>query len=201
MVLPSSRLATFAVFAALLLLAGVPAAFTQTTTSGTVSVTVLDPSGAAVPDAQLEIRDLSTNVSHKAATGSTGTYSFPNLSFGLYQLTITAKGFQNQVFESVQVQTARDTVIHATLKVGATSETVTVSTSEVPVIEPDSSTISTTIDTKQVVNLPLQGRGMFALSFLVPGWASTAPGSTAGTWNNLPGGAIVSADFDGTQAM
>lgn len=189
------------VMTAFLLITAVPVVRSQTTTSGSVTIAVSDSSGASVPDAQLEIKDLATNVSQRAATGSAGTYTFPNLPFGTYQLTISAKGFQNQVFESVQVQTARDTGIHAVLKIGATTDTITVSTSEAPLVEPGVSVIANTIDTKQVVNLPLQGRGMFALAFLTPGWASTSPGSTGGTWNNLPGGAIVSADFDGTQAI
>jgi hypothetical protein len=187
--------------AALFLVAGAPAAFPQTTTSGSLTVSVNDPSGASVPDAQLEARDLATNVSTRAATGAAGTYTFPNLPFGEYRLTITAKGFQNYVFESIQVQTARDTAVSAVLKVGAPTETVSVSAMETPLVEPGVSAIATTIDTKQVVSLPLQGRGMYVLAFLTPGWASTGPGSTAGTWNNMPGGAIVSADFDGTQAI
>jgi len=177
------------------------AAWSPTTTVGTVTVTIMDTSGAAVPNAQLELKDLSTNVLRKAATQANGTYTFPNLPFGTYSLTITAKGFQTEVYQSVVVQTSRDTDLHVTLKVGATTETVTVTTDAVPLIEPDTSVLADTIDTKQVVNLPLQGRSMFALAFLVPGWASTSPGSTGGTWDNLPGGAIVSADFDGTSAI
>ncbi|HUA62321.1 MAG TPA: carboxypeptidase-like regulatory domain-containing protein [Verrucomicrobiae bacterium] len=173
----------------------------QVSNFGSVTVTVLDPTGATVPGAQLEIKDLSTNIVRKAVTGAQGSYTFPDLTFGNYSLTISAKGFQNQVFSSVQVQTARNTDIHATMKVGASTETVTVTTDAVPLVEPESSVLSDTIDTKQVVNLPIQGRSMFALSFLVPGWASSGPGSTAGTWDNLPGGAIVSADFDGTPAI
>jgi Carboxypeptidase regulatory-like domain len=190
----------FAVLSAMLALAPV-LAVSQTTTFGTVSVSVEDPSGAAVPGAQLEIKDLSTNITRRATTGPNGTYSFPDLSFGMYQLSVIAKGFQTAVYSSVQVQTARQTDIHVPLKVGAPTETVTVTTESVPLTDPDASVLSSTIDTKQVVNLPLQGRNMFALAFLVPGWSSNAPGSTGGTWNNLPGGAIVSADFDGTQAI
>src|SRR5579883_1272439 len=173
----------------------------QVSNFGSVTVTVLDPSGAAVPNAALEIKDVSTNIVRKGVTSQQGTYTFPDLTFGNYSLTITAQGFQNQVFSNVQVQTARNTDIHATMKVGASTETVTVTTDAVPLVEPESSVLSDTIDTKQVVNLPIQGRSMFGLSFLVPGWASTGPGSTAGTWDNLPGGAIVSADFDGTPAI
>jgi hypothetical protein len=178
-----------------------PCALAQTTTTGSVAVTVTDPSGAPVPNTQLEIRDTSTNVTQKASTGTTGTYTFPSLTFGIYQLTVTASGFQTEVFSSVQVVTSLTTDIKAALKLGTTSETVTVTASEVPLVELESSTLADTIDTKQVTSLPLQGRNMFALSFLIPGWSSTGPGSSGGTWDNMPGGAIVSADFDGTQAI
>src|SRR5579884_1217897 len=190
-----------AAVAALLLLVPVHIARSQTTTTGSLTVTVSDSSGGAVPGAELEVQDVATNVVHRATTGANGAYTFPNLTFGTYRLTVSAKGFQNQLFESVQVQTARETAVHAILKVGATTETITVSTSEAPLVEPDTSVIADTIDTKQVVNLPLQGRGMFALAYLIPGWATTQPGINGGTWNNMPGGAIVSADFDGTQAI
>ncbi len=178
-----------------------PCAIAQSTTTGSVTVTVTDPSGAPVPNAQLEVKDTSTNAMQKASTGTTGTYTFPNLTFGTYQLTVTAAGFQTEIYSSVQVVTSLNTDIHAALKLGATAETVTVNTSEVPLVELESSTLADSIDTKQVTSLPLQGRNMFALSFLIPGWSSTAPGSSGGTWDNMPGGAIVSADFDGTQAI
>ena len=178
-----------------------PCAIAQSTTTGSVTVSVTDPSGSAVPAAQLEIKDLGTNIVQKAPTGTTGAYTFPNLSFGMYQLTVSASGFQTQIFSSVQVQTSRNTDIHVSLQLGTTSDSVTVSTNEVPLVETESSTLSTTIDTKQVTSLPLQNRGMFALAFLIPGWSSASPGSSTGTWDNMPGGAIVSADFDGTQAI
>ena len=115
--------------AAMLLLAALvlfnPCAIAQSTTTGSVTVTVVDPSGAAVPNAQLEIKDTSTNIVQKAPTGATGTYTFPSLSFGIYQLTVTASGFQSQVFSSVQVVTSLNTSIQVPLKLGATSESVT----------------------------------------------------------------------------
>ena len=167
---------------------------------GSVSVTVNDPGGAAVPDAALLLKDVSTNVVQKGATQGTGAFTFPNVTFGRYQLTVSKTGFENQVFEDLQVQTGRTTDVKAVLTIGTTQQTVTVS-GESPLVEADSSVLADTIDTKQVVNLPLQGRAMFALAFLVPGWASTSPGSTGGTWNNMPGGAIGGAEFDGTQAI
>ncbi len=109
---------------------------------------------------------------------------------------------------NLEVQTGRTTDIKASLKIGATQQTVTVE-GESPLIETDNSVLADTIDTKQVVNLPLQGRTMFSLALLVPGWASTGITSTsttnglstAGTFDNLPGGAMGGAEFDGTQAV
>jgi len=179
-------------------------AWGQSDTAGSVSVTVSDPSGAGVPGAALTLKDTATNIVRKAVTQQNGTYTFQSLTYGNYELTIAKDGFNSAVFQAIQVETARVTSINAKLQVGATQQTVTVQ-GESPLVETNSNVLSDTIDTKQVVNLPLQGRNMFALAFLVPGWASTGVNTTGmnsiGTWNNMPGGAIVSADFDGTPAI
>lgn len=183
-------------------LLGFGLAWAQTSNTGSVTVNVADPAGAMVPDAQLELKDLATNDIRRAATQAGGAYSFPNLPFGIYQLTVAKAGFESQVFQSVQVQTARITTVNATLRIGVPTQTVTVSSSETPLLETDSSVLADTIDTKQVVNLPMLNRNVMSLAFLVPGWATSGgPGSTTGTWNNLPGGAVVGADFDGTPGI
>src|ERR1035437_1951608 len=74
----------------------------QTGSTGSVNITVIDPTGASIPDAALELKDVSTNDVRKAVTQQNGTYTFPDLPFGNYQLTILAKVFQRQVFESVR---------------------------------------------------------------------------------------------------
>jgi hypothetical protein len=178
------------------------AAWGQTTsTSGSLNVSVVDPSGAAVPDASLELRDLATNDTRRSTTQATGVYTFPNLPGGTYQLKVSATGFMSQVFESVVIRTSLETDVHVALKIGGTSETITVNATETPLVQTESSTLSTSIDTKQVFNLPVIGRSAFGLAMLAPGWATTSNGSTTGTFNNMPGGAIVSADFDGTAGM
>src|SRR5690348_7817777 len=79
--------------------------FSQTSTSGSVTVTVTDPTGGVVPGAALEITDISTNVATKATTLENGSYTFPNLPFGEYKLTVTQRGFANQQINNVVVQT------------------------------------------------------------------------------------------------
>jgi hypothetical protein len=200
-----NRLVTCVALVCLVVLGlGAPAALAQTTsTGGTLNVTVADPSGAAVPGASLEIRDLSTNDVRRADTQVNGVHSFPNLPFGTYELKVTANGFTAQVFQAVQIQTGRETDVHVNLKIGTPTETVTVESSETPLVQTESSQITSTIDTKQVFNLPVNGRSAFGLVYLTPGWATTGNGNgnSTGTFNNLPGGAIVSADFDGTAGM
>ena len=142
------------------LVLGIFTAWAQTSNVGSVSVAVLDPAGATVPGAQLQLRDTETNDIRKAETQGNGTYSFPNLSFGVYQLTVTKPGFDTEVFQSVQVQTARVTTVNVILKVGGTTQTVTVTDAASPLLETDSSTLSDTLDTKQVVNLPVSGRNL-----------------------------------------
>jgi len=154
------------------------AAWAQHGSEGTVTVTVLDPSGSVVQGAQLELRDLATNDVRKGETQDKGTHTFVNLSLGKYKLTVTKAGFQTQVFTDVVVQAAQTTDISATLKVGVTSETVEVRGGTAPLVETTTNAIGTTVDLKQIEDLPLQNRDLTALSQLVPGYN--------GTWDGLP---------------
>ena len=170
-------------------------------TGGSVAVTVVDPSGAVVPEAGLELLNLETNDDRKAVTSANGTYAFKELPFGRYKLVITKTGFATKSYASVQVQTARVTDINATLTLGGATETVTVLGGETPVVDATSSQLADTIDTKQVVSLPVNGRNIMSFAFLVPGWSNTTLTNNNGTWNNMPGGAVVGADFDGTPGI
>src|SRR5581483_3282020 len=105
---------------------GVSAWGQTTTTGGNLNVSVSDPSGAAVPTADLELKDLSTNVMRHGETLPNGTYTFLNLPGGTYSLSVSAKGFSNQLFESVVIRTSIETEVKAVLKIGTTSESVTV---------------------------------------------------------------------------
>ncbi|HEV2616538.1 MAG TPA: TonB-dependent receptor [Candidatus Acidoferrales bacterium] len=150
---------------------------------GTLSVTVLDESGAVVPNAQLMLLDTATADSRKALTGHEGTFTFVALPLGIYKLTVSKGGFQTQAFDSVVIQGGRNTDLKALLKVGAPSEQVVVSAAVSPLEEATSNAIVTTIDIKQIQDLPLGGRDISQLSFLTPGYSGT-PGF--GTWNGLP---------------
>jgi hypothetical protein len=150
---------------------------------GTVAVTVLDLSGSVVQGAQLQLLDAATNALLKGETQEKGTYTFVNLPLGKYKLTVSKTGFQSEVFTDVVVQAAQTTDISAKLKVGTINETVQVNGGEAPLVETTSNAIGTTIDLKQIEDLPLEGRDLTSLSYMVPG-ASFVGG--AGTYDGLP---------------
>jgi hypothetical protein len=144
---------------------------------GRINVTVLDPQHAVVPGATLELVDLATNITTKGVTQAAGSYTFSGLSVGKYKLTVTKPGFRAEVYDQVTVSATISTDIETTLQVGSPTETVTVQ-AVVPVVQATSVAIASTIDMKQIQDLPLQGRDISGLARIVPGYT--------GTWNGLP---------------
>lgn len=181
--LSSGLLGSFA--ATLLFALTMPLGWAQHGSEGTVTVTVLDPSGSVVEGAQLELRDLATNNVRKGETQARGTHAFVNLPLGKYKLTVTKTGFQSQVYDDVVVEAAQTTDISATLKVGTITETVEVNAGAAPLVETTTNAVGTTIDMKQIEDLPIQGRDLAQLSILVPGYTG-GQSNQGGTWNGLP---------------
>jgi hypothetical protein len=173
----------------LLLAAAVsPVGWAQDMSTGALNVTVLDPSGAAVNGAQLALKDIETNDVHTAATKGDGNAVLSFLNPAHYTLTITKEGFGAKVYPSVTVQTNQVTDLKLTLEVGAATQSVLVSGDSSPLLDTTQNTLSTTIDLKQVEDLPVFGRDLFPLAFLVPG-------AVGNNFNNLPGGGVdVSAN-------
>src|SRR5258706_5639370 len=104
----------------LALIFSMPAAAQRIT--GTLRGQILDPSGAAVPDAQVTATNQETGVSVKITTTSAGTYSFPSLIPGLYKVSVEAKGFKNFLVTDVSVVSNQDNVADAQLDLGIATE-------------------------------------------------------------------------------
>jgi hypothetical protein len=187
-----------AILPLLLVLWVIPSTWAQHGSEGTVTVTVLDATGSVVQGAQLELVDTATNEVRKAETQSSGTHTFVNLSLGKYKLKVSKTGFQSQVFTDVIAEAAQTTDISSTLRVGAISETVEVTGGTAPLVETTTNAIGTTIDMKQIEDLPIQGRDLTQLANLVPGYTGTGQngGGSIGTWNGLPS-AAAGSNIDG----
>ena len=137
---------------------------------------VTDPSGAAVPGANVTVRNIATNLSRSASTNETGSYEFSFLPIGGYELTVESAGFQTTVVERFNLAVDQVARINVTLTIGEVTETVNVAADAVS-LQTEDSTVGTVIDSKQVVELPLNGRSFVQLAQLTPGVNPGTPGS------------------------
>jgi hypothetical protein len=144
---------------------------------------VRDPSGALVAHATVTIRSVSTNAERSSKTDDSGSYAFPSLAAGIYQVTAEASGFEKKVIENVAIEVAAKAALNIDLTVGATTETVTVSGGQLLVNTTDAS-VSTVVNRQFVENLPLNGRSFQSLLTLVPG-VSMVPSQGAGVGGEL----------------
>jgi hypothetical protein len=167
----------------------------QARTEGELSGKVTDPSGAVVPDATLTLTQASTGFSSTITSTSSGEYSFPTLSPGIYKLTVDAKGFAGDVFDQVTVYTGRTTDLNVSVKVGSTAQTVEVSAAS-EVLETTTNTLATTVNADDIQDLPLNGRDVLPFAQLVPG-AQIGGDLRFTTYNSMPNAAI-SISIDGT---
>src|SRR6185437_1966455 len=135
---------------------------------------ITDPSGATIAGAQVQARNVETNITYKAVTNGTGDYVITPVPSGNYVITVTAQGFQQAATKPVELQVGQIARVDVPLTIGTTTTVVNVNTSA-PLLSTDSATIHQVITNRQVLDLPLNGRGYFQLAELTPGTALLAP--------------------------
>ncbi len=177
-----------------LVLAGmVPAgAFAQVRSTGDIRGVITDPSGGVVPGADVELKDQATGITKTIKSEPDGTFQFFSLSFGKYQVKVTAPGFQVAVYNDVVVEAGRIADLPVHLVVGRPTETVTVEAAAVR-LETTSNQVSTTVNNNYIQQLPLAGRDVLQFALLMAG--STGSGGTA-TFNGMPN-ASMNITLDG----
>jgi hypothetical protein len=121
---------------------------------GTITGTVSDPTGAVVPNANIQVTNSDTSASYKVATTNTGNYTLANLPVGTYVLLVDASGFKRFERPNLVVQVAGTIRVDAVLEVGSSTDTITVST-EAPLLKTESGEISHQVDYAQADMLPL----------------------------------------------
>jgi hypothetical protein len=136
--------------------------------AGAILGTVSDASGASVHGATVTMTNEGTNASLSTTTGQDGTYKFTPVRIGTYKLTATLQGFQSVTQRGVTVNVGQEVVVDFTLKPGSVSETVEVA-STVPVLETQDASVGQVIDSRNVDNLPLNGRNFTFLAQLAAG--------------------------------
>jgi len=137
----------------------------------TLSGLVTDEKGGAVAGAGVSVKNLGTGDTRGLTTNSDGFYSAPNLIPGSYEVRVTAEGFQALLQRDITLRVGAQQALNLTLKVGELTQTVEVNAAP-PDIQTTSSTISATVDSTTIRQLPLNGRDWTSLATLEPGVVS-----------------------------
>src|ERR1700675_4493929 len=135
---------------------------------GTISGTISDKSGAVVVNATVSMKNLATGVSTAVKTNAQGLYSLPNLLPGDYQQSVAAAGFEISIRNGIVLTVGAQLVSNIEMKVGTINESVVVSDLP-PDLQLESSSLSSSINSQTIVELPLNARSWTDLATLQPG--------------------------------
>ena len=144
--------------------------------TATIVGLITEASGAAVPNAAIHIKNVSTNTVRDVTTSATGEFNAPFLPAGHYAITIEAPGFQTRTIEGVTVEVGQTARVDSQLKVGAVSEVVEVNSVAVAT-QTEDAVVGAVIDSHKIVDLPLNGRNFVQLAQLIPGANPGTPAS------------------------
>jgi len=160
---------TYAVFVTALA-CGVAAAAAAQETTGTITGTAMDQTGAVLPGVTVTVKSVQTGATHEFVTNESGIYTAPLLQPGEYEVTFTLSGFQPSTVKGIQLHVNDRLEINGKLGVSAVSETVEVSAAQ-QFVQP-SPAVQSLMGPTQVQELPLNNRNFVQLATLVPGVSS-----------------------------
>lgn len=153
-----------------------------------LSGTVVDSTGAVIPGADVTATMTATGAVSSAVTGANGAFNIPALQPGSYKVTVVLMGFKTWVANNVVLAAAIPGTVKVTLEVGGLEETVTV-TGGAEIVQTTSTSVATTINVQQIVNLPIGSRSALNIASLLPG-VDTATTLRAGNILGLPQAAV-----------
>src|SRR5579871_2218040 len=136
--------------------------------STSLSGVIKDPQSAVVPNASITLASAATGVARETKSDSQGRYNFLQVTPGTYMLTVKAPGFAEEVISNVELLVNQPATIPVTLRVGATSTTVTVEANAVQLNTTDAS-LGNVVDQTQITELPTYARNIVALLANQPG--------------------------------
>ena len=145
---------------------------TYAATSGSISGTVADQTGAVIPGCVLTLKNVSLATEYKATTDAQGHFSFPNVPVGQYDLTLEAKGFETQKKTDIVVDMDSAVQMDASMELAAQTQSVTVSSTvaaEQVQVETAATHLGEVVSDTQMTALPLNGRSYTDLLAIQPG--------------------------------
>lgn len=171
------------------------AVFAQGVATSTISGTVVDSSGGMVPGADITAKNTATGTVFTTVSGSNGTFSIPAVPSGTYSLTVALMGFKTALLNGVVANVGVPATVKAVLELGELQETVVVEAAS-QIVQTQATSVSSTLNVKQISNLPLPGRGAFEFLSFMPGVTSSTGSTRGSTVNGLPQ-SMVNITLDG----
>ncbi|HLI85843.1 MAG TPA: carboxypeptidase regulatory-like domain-containing protein [Bryobacteraceae bacterium] len=153
---------------ACLFLALNPRAGAQSITSGDVTGTITDPSGAGVPNAAVTLTNTNTNVSANTTTNQAGNYRFAFVQPGTYSLSVTASGFQQQQRTGIVVTAGQPVAEDLRLQIASATQTVEVSEAT-EAVQTENADVSTSYNAETILNMPNPGGDLTYIAQTAPG--------------------------------
>lgn len=177
---------------------------TAQTTTAQLSGRISDRTEAVIPDAQITVTNVDTNVVRKVATNSSGDYTMGQLSPGNYKLLVEKSGFSSITEQNLVLSVDQSLTLNVALAAGSLSQTIDVQ-ADAELLQSSSSELGTVIDQKAVHELPLNGRNFTQVLTLTPGATpiSTSQGANQGTDDGstvtIPGSSASNPSVNGQQ--
>jgi Carboxypeptidase regulatory-like domain/TonB dependent receptor-like, beta-barrel len=172
----------------------VPATSSVAQTFGQITGAVTDGSGGILVGATVVVTNTQTNATREAQTNSAGSYVFPNLLPGVYNVRVELQGFQTKVVNGVELQVQQTARLDFSMELGSVEVAVEV-TGTAPMINITDATVGTVVDNKQILELPLNGRNFINLVSLSQNVSSDYAGGSGGGASGRQGGDRTTQNF------
>ncbi len=153
-------------------LLGVMPLIAQTDTAR-LAGTVADPTGAAIPNAKITVKNVRTGIVREATSADDGTYIVRGLSPAVYEVTGQAEGLGPTAFRDIGLAVGQERQLNIVLQPATMTQEVTVSGGELVTVDTSSATMGANVNEREVANMPLNGRQLSQLYLMAPG-AQTA---------------------------
>lgn len=168
-------------------------------TTGTIAGSVMDDSKAAIPGADVTVKNLDTGLTRSILTNEQGRFEAPNLPVGTYEVTGKILGFGTAVRQGIVLVVGRTAIVDLTLPLATVKEQLVV-VADAALVETATATVSNLIDEKKVQDLPLINRDLTQLTFLQPGVLKIPSSGNQGVFSGM-GDKFSVAGARGTQNL
>ena len=173
-----------------LFLLGVSQLSAQLGTQGSILGVATDTTGAVIPGAEVVVTNVETGQSLTTTTNEVGIFEVLGLNRGIYDVSVTLEGFKTWTMERAELIVGQRLRVSPALEVGDVTEQITVESAGVELIQTEKSSVTGTVEARQITDLPINGRNPAELVNLVPGMRYSGRENTGERGNAVQGAGI-----------